>query len=92
MPSDLPTHIQVIPSAGLKSQSQLNKSNEWTKIKKIQLNVKKTNNMIFHFSKKHHLTTNLNVNNTNIKNYHESALMTNVITDGFSELDLGHFL
>ena len=81
VPSDIPTHNQVIPSANLKSQSQLNQINEWTLKKKMQLNVKKTKNMIFNFSKKHQFTTKLNVDNANIEMVSETALLGTVITD-----------
>jgi hypothetical protein len=81
VPSDIPTHNQVIPSANLKSQSQLNQINEWTQKKKMQLNVKKTKNMIFNFSKKHQFTTKLNVDDANIEMVSETALLGTVITD-----------
>jgi hypothetical protein len=81
VPSDIPTHNQVIPSANLKSQSQLNQINEWTQKKKMQLNVKKTKNMIFNFSKKHQFTTKLNVDNANIEMVSETALLGTVLTD-----------
>jgi hypothetical protein len=37
VPSDVPTHNQVISSANLKSQSQLKAINEWTQEKKMNL-------------------------------------------------------
>ena len=65
----------------LKSQSQLNLINEWTKAKKMKLNVKKTKNMIFNFSKKHQFTTKLNVNDADIEMVRETTLLGTVITD-----------
>ena len=58
VPSDVPTHNQVISSANLKSQSQLKVINEWTQEKKMKLNIRKTKNMIFNFSKKYHSPPN----------------------------------
>ena len=71
----------MIQSGNLKSQSQLNQINEWTKGKKMQLNIKKTKNMIFNFSKKHQFTTKLNVNDKNIEMVRETALLGTVISD-----------
>ena len=52
VPSDVPTHNQVIPSNKLQSQYQLEKINQWTEEKKMKLNIKKTKTMLFNFSKK----------------------------------------
>ena len=66
VPSNIPTHNQVISSSNLKSQSQLGIINEWTKRNKMKLNVKKTKNMIINFSKKYEFMTQLNVQNSDI--------------------------
>ena len=66
VPSDLPTHNQIVPNSNLKSQEQLEKINKWTEERKMKLNVKKTKTMIFNFSKKNQFTTKLNVLNTYI--------------------------
>ena len=49
--SDIPTHNQVISGDDLKSQTQLNWINEWTKKRKMRLNEKKNKNEIFNFNK-----------------------------------------
>ena len=61
IPSDIPTHNQIIVSDNLKSQKHLKVINDWTKKKKMKLNIKKTKNMIFNFTKKYQFTTKLSV-------------------------------
>ena len=51
IPSDIPTHNQIIVSDNLKSQKHLKVINDWTKKKKMKLNIKKAKNMIFNFTK-----------------------------------------
>ena len=50
VPSNIPTHNQVIVPQNLKTQGQLNQINEWTEKQKMKLNVKKTKSMIFNYS------------------------------------------
>ena len=66
VPSDIPTHNQIILAENLKSQQHLNDISEWTDKMKMKLNVGKTKNMIFNFSKKNQFTTKLFVNDKNI--------------------------
>ena len=40
VPSNIPTHNQVIMGNNLKTQSQLNSINEWTNQQKMKLNIK----------------------------------------------------
>ena len=51
VPSDIPTHNQIIVANNLKTQSHLDDINEWTKKQKMKLNEKKTKSMIFNFTK-----------------------------------------
>ena len=81
VPSDVPTHNQIIEKDRLQSQSQLEKINEWTEDKKMKLNVKKTKNMIFNFTKKYQFTTKLSLNNENIEMVREARLLGTIITD-----------
>ena len=81
MPSNVPIHNQVIQGSSLQSQSQLESINEWTKAKKIKLNVKKTKNMLFNFSKKYQFSTNLTLMNENIEMVKETKLLGTIITD-----------
>ena len=84
VPSDVPTHNQVIPSIKLQSQNQLEKINQWTKERKMKLNIKKTKTMLFNFSKKYQFTTKLNLKNENIEMVQETKLLGTIITDQLS--------
>ena len=81
VPSDIPTHNQIIHNSNLKSQSYLEKINQWTIKQKMKLNVKKTKTMIFNFSKKNQFTTKLNVMNTDIDMVKETTFLGTVFTD-----------
>ena len=84
VPSDVPTHNQVIPSIKLQSQYQLEQINQWTKERKMKLNIKKTKTMLFNFSKKYQFTTELNLKNENIEMVRETKLLGTIITDQLS--------
>ena len=59
VPSNIETHNQILDSNKLKSKQHLELINDWTKKKKMKLNIKKTKNMIFNFSNKYKFTTNM---------------------------------
>ena len=80
VPSNIPTHNQVIMGNNLKTQSQLNSINEWTNQQKMKLNIK-TKSMIFNFSKKNQFTTNLKVDDESIEIVKEAKLLGTVLTD-----------
>ena len=50
-------------------------------IKKMKLNVKKTKNMLFNFSKKYQFSTNLTLMNENIEMVKETKLLGTIIKD-----------
>ena len=79
--TNIAVHNQLIPAQHLRSQIDLEKINEWTKKQKMKLNLKKTKNMIFNFSKKYKFTTQLSVNNENIETVKEAKLLGTIITD-----------
>ena len=81
VPSDVPTHNQVIPNNKLQSQYQLEKINQWTEERKMKLNIKKTKTMLFNFSKKYKFATKLNLKNENIEMVRETKLLGTIITD-----------
>ena len=81
VPSDIPTHNQIIVSNNLKTQSHLHDINEWTKKQKMKPNEKKTKSMIFNFSKKRQFTTKLEVNDVNLDIVNESKLLGTFLTD-----------
>ena len=81
IPSDIPSHNQIIPAVNLKSQQHLHIINNWTKKNKMKLNEKKTKNMIFNFTKKYQFTTKLSVNNQPIEIVKETKLLGTFLTD-----------
>ena len=84
VPSNVPTHNQVIANNKLQSQYQLEKINQWTKEKKMKLNIKKTKTMLFNFSKKYQFTTNLNLMDEDIEMVRETKLLGTILTDQLS--------
>ena len=80
VPSDIPEHNQVILAENLKTSKHLEEISEWTKKKKMQLNLKKTKSMIFNFSKKNQFTTKLSVNNVDLEIVKEAKLLGIIIT------------
>ena len=81
VPSNIPTHNQIIRAKNLESQSHLQKINNWTKEKKMKLNINKTKNMIFNFTKKHQFTTQLTIEKDEIEIVKETKLLGTHITD-----------
>ena len=59
VPSNVCTSNQIIPSKNPKTQEHLNDICKWTADKKMKLNVDKTKNIIFNFSKNHQFSTEI---------------------------------
>ena len=84
VPSDIPTHNQIIPCENLKSQVYLEKINEWTAENKMKLNEKKTKSIIFNFTRNHQFVSKLRVNNLSIENVTEAKLLGTFISNNLS--------
>ena len=80
VPSDIPVHNGYIDKKKLKSQENLSLINQWTKRKKMRLNMKKTKNIIFNFTKKHKFTTRLQEEEQNIEVVDKVKLLGTIIT------------
>ena len=80
VPSQIATHNQIIDSNQLKSKQHLEVINCWTKKKKMQLNIKKTKNMIFNFSRKYQFCTNMKLESESIETVKEIKLLGTHIT------------
>ena len=80
VPSHVPVHNQIIPAKNLKSQQHLGVINEWTKKKKMKLNLKKTKNIIFNFSKRFQFSTQLSIENEDIELVSETKLLGTYVT------------
>ena len=81
IPSNVPVHNQFLPAQHLRSQKDLEKIGEWTKKQKMRLNLKKTKNMIFNYSRKYKFSTQLSLENEDIETVKEAKLLGTVITD-----------
>ena len=75
VPSNIPSHNQIIPSEHLKTQDYLKEINSWTESNKIQLNQKKTKFMIFNFTKDKQFTTNIKLKDETVEIVNESKLL-----------------
>ena len=81
IPTHVPVSNQFIPAEHLRSQKDLEKIDSWTKQQKMKLNLKKTKNIIFNFSKKFKFSTQFSLNNENIETVKDAKLLGTVITD-----------
>ena len=54
---------------------------DWTRRKKMMLNERKTQNMIFNCSKDNQFTTKLKVNNNNLRVVNEFKILETVLTN-----------
>ena len=81
VPSDLGTGHFYLDPKYLKSQEYLKKISEWTDNKQMKLNTKKTNYMLFNFTRKYQFNTRLSLENQNLDQVHETKLLGLVIRD-----------
>ena len=81
VPSDIPTHNQLIPPEHLKSQEYITKILEWTNKQKMILNQKNTKVIIFNFTNKYQFTTKLKMNNEYLEVVNQAKLMGVIITN-----------
>ena len=80
VPSHIATHNQILDSNQLKSKQHLEVINDWTKKKKMKLNLKKTKNMLFNFSRKFQFSTNMTLESERIETVKEMKLLGTHIT------------
>ena len=80
IPSNVPTHNQIIPVENIKSQKYLEILNSWSKDHKMELNLEKTKIMIFNFTKDKQFTINLKTEGKDIEVVNETKLLGTVIS------------
>ena len=82
--SRVPSNIQVsnifIPSEHLKTQDNMVRVDEWTEAKQMKLNVKKTKNMMFNFTKNYQFSTDINLKGEIIETVDQTKLLGTYIT------------
>ena len=81
VPSNIPSHNQLIPAEHLKSQEYLKQIQEWTANQKMILNKKKTKVMIFNFTDDHKFTTNLKLDDENLEVVEQAKLLGVIISN-----------
>ena len=78
VPTDVPTHNQIIPPENLKTQKWLESIEDWTREKKMVINSKKTKAMIFNFSSDK-FSTRLKLSNENVEIIENTKLLGTLI-------------
>ena len=79
VPSDVPSHNQIIPNNNLKSQEYMTSICKWSDKMKMKLNPKKCTNMIFNFSQNHQFSTNIKVKEHVIQTVDKTKLLGTII-------------
>ena len=80
VPSNLPSHNQIISKDNLKTQKYLDSIQRWTDDRKMVLNEKKTKNIVFNFSKGNQFSTELKLINEHFEVVNEKKLLGVYIT------------
>ena len=80
VPSDVPIDSQWIPPTNLQSQQYLDKISEWTKCKKMQLNVDKTKLMIVNYTQNYQFRTRLSIDGAPIEIVEQTKLLGTIIS------------
>ena len=78
--NNIPEHNQFIPSEHLQSTEYLKNVHEWSTAQKMELNIEKSNMMLFNFTHDHQFTTEVNYKNENLKIVDEKKLLGTIIT------------
>ena len=73
-----------IPNANLKTQKYMKDLEIWTKSKQMRLNEKKTNNIIFNFTKNSQFSTDIKLNGEIVETVTEAKLLGTIITNDLS--------
>ena len=81
VPSNIMSSNIFIPSENLKTQDHLNRINKWTAEKKMKLNVSKTKNIIFNFSRNSQFSTEIKLDGEIIETVNETKLLGTTITN-----------
>ena len=84
VPSNIPDSNIFIPPGNLKTQKYMQKIQRWTDNKQMLLNVRKTKNMLFNFSKNLQFSTDIQLGNESVETVNEAKLLGTTITDNLS--------
>ena len=84
IPSDLPTHGQIVDNNSTKSQQYLNQLDKWSEEHKMIISQKKTKAMIINYTDNHQFTTRLQLKGENIEVVDKIKLLGTIVTDRLS--------
>ena len=79
VPSNIPTHNQIIESEHLKTSKYIKEINEWTEKNLMKLNEKKTKQIIFNFNRDKQFTTDVKLKDESLEIVDEVKLLGVVI-------------
>ena len=82
--SDVPTNGYFIERINLKTQSYLNQISGWTRDNKMELNRKKSNAMVFNFTKNYQFSSRAKIDNDVIDIVTETKLLGVIVNDKLS--------
>ena len=81
IPTNIPVHNQFIPSCHLKTQKYVEDINNWTEENKMRLNEKKTQNIIFNFTKEKQFKTAIELKKETLEIVDKTKLLGAMITN-----------
>ena len=81
VPSNIPSHNQLITSENLKTSKYVNDINDWTEKNLMKLNEKKTKQLIFNFNKDKQFTTDIKLKGESLEIVDEVKLLGVVINN-----------
>ena len=84
LPSDIAISNDYLDSSNFKTQTYLNKIEDWTHKKQMKLNVDKTDYMVINFTKDSQFSTRLKLEDKVLQQVHSKKLLGLVITDDLS--------
>ena len=84
VPSNIPESNIFIPCENLKTQKHMDDIQKWTDRKQMLLNVKKTKNIVFNFSRNLQFSTDIQLGNETIETVSEAKLLGTTITNNLS--------
>ena len=80
VPSDIPVHNGYIDADKLETQKNLDTIQNWTENQKMKLNTKKSNIMIFNFSKNKQFTTRIKLGGEHLDVIEQTKLLGTTLT------------
>ena len=78
--SDIAVGSSYLPPQNIESQTNLDSIQQWTDEKKMLLNKKKSNYMVFNYTKNYQFSTRLYIGGTLLENVHQTKLLGSIIS------------